>query len=147
MSAICSKDGGRVSYSDHSKVYLPKMSGTYRREVLLFLFYQNIFCAAFVLLSGSIAIHLNSSLTLYTAKKVYRKFETNIPRNETARPQSQFLHSCFCELFKYFPRLVCLFCCRKIGGPIVGIYKSFKVSFLGLQCTVLESVFKSILLS
>jgi hypothetical protein len=23
-----------------------------------------------------------------------------------------------------FPRSVCLFCCRKIGGPIVGIYKS-----------------------
>jgi hypothetical protein len=27
-----------------------------------------------------------------TAKTVYRKFETNIPGNETARTQSQFLH-------------------------------------------------------
>jgi hypothetical protein len=48
----------------------------------------------------------------------------NIPRNETARPQSQFHHSCFCERFYIFPRSVSLLCCRKIGGPIVKIYKS-----------------------
>jgi hypothetical protein len=30
----------------------------------------------------------------YTAKTLYRKFETKIPRNETAPPLSQFLHSC-----------------------------------------------------
>jgi hypothetical protein len=37
-----------------------------------------------------------------TAKKQYRKFETNIPRKGTARLQSQFLHSCFvCEPFIY----------------------------------------------
>jgi hypothetical protein len=36
-----------------------------------------------------------------TAKKLYRKFETNIPINETARPRSQFLHSCFGERFIY----------------------------------------------
>jgi hypothetical protein len=36
----------------------------------------------------------------YTAK-VYRKFELNILRNETARPRSQFLHSCVCEIFIY----------------------------------------------
>ncbi len=34
------------------------------------------------------------TLEAYTAKTVYRKFEPNIPRNETARPQSQILHSC-----------------------------------------------------
>ncbi len=28
---------------------------------------------------------------------VYRKFETNIPRNENARPQFHILQSCFCE--------------------------------------------------
>ncbi len=33
---------------------------------------------------------------------VYLKFETNIPRNETARPHSQFLHSCIFERFVYF---------------------------------------------
>ena len=32
---------------------------------------------------------------------LYRKFETNIPRNETARPRSQFLHSYICEQFIY----------------------------------------------
>ncbi len=31
---------------------------------------------------------------LRTAMTLYRKLETNIPRNETARPQYQFLHSC-----------------------------------------------------
>ncbi len=46
-------------------------------------------------------IFLNLTLTLYTAKTVYRNFETNIPGNETARPQSQFQHSCFCERFIY----------------------------------------------
>jgi hypothetical protein len=38
----------------------------------------------------------------HTAKAVYRKFEINIYRNETEQPQSQFLHSCFCERFIYF---------------------------------------------
>jgi hypothetical protein len=32
----------------------------------------------------------------HTAKILYRKFETCILRKGTARPQSQFLHSCFC---------------------------------------------------
>ncbi len=31
----------------------------------------------------------------------YRKLETNIPRNETMRPRSQFPHSCICERFIY----------------------------------------------
>jgi hypothetical protein len=37
----------------------------------------------------------------HTAKTLYRKFETNIPRKGTARLRSQFLHSCFCERFIY----------------------------------------------
>jgi hypothetical protein len=32
-------------------------------------------------------------------------------------------HSCVCERF-IFPRSICLFCCRKICGRILGIYKS-----------------------
>jgi hypothetical protein len=32
---------------------------------------------------------------------LYQKFETNIPRNETARPHAQFLHSCIYEQFTY----------------------------------------------
>ncbi len=35
------------------------------------------------------------------AKTLYRKFETNIPRKGTSRPQYQFLHSCFCDRFIY----------------------------------------------
>jgi hypothetical protein len=36
-------------------------------------------------------------LLLYTAKTLCRKVETNITRNETAWPCSQFLHSRICE--------------------------------------------------
>jgi hypothetical protein len=72
-------------------------------------------------------------------------FKTNIPRNETARPRPQFLHSCICERFIYsHDRSTNAI--QQIGGPIVGIYKSFTdtvhecrswehghaVSFLGL---------------
>jgi hypothetical protein len=38
----------------------------------------------------------------YTAKILWRKFEKNIPRWETARPQPQFLHSYICARFIYF---------------------------------------------
>jgi len=44
---------------------------------------------------------LISQLFLCTAKTLYRKFETNIPRNETMRLHSKFLHSCICERFIY----------------------------------------------
>jgi hypothetical protein len=37
----------------------------------------------------------------HTAKTQYRKFEINIPRKGTARLQSAFLDSCFCERFIY----------------------------------------------
>ncbi len=36
-----------------------------------------------------------------TAKTLDRKLETNIPRNEIARPRYQFLHSCIWEWFIY----------------------------------------------
>ncbi len=32
---------------------------------------------------------------------LYRKSDLYIPKNETARPRSQFLHSCICERFIY----------------------------------------------
>jgi hypothetical protein len=36
---------------------------------------------------------------VHTANALSRKFEPNIPGNETVRPRSQFLHSCICERF------------------------------------------------
>ncbi len=50
--------------------------------VLLYVFYYIIF-------------------STHTAKKQFRKFEPNIPRKGFVRPESQFPHSCVCELFKY----------------------------------------------
>jgi hypothetical protein len=38
----------------------------------------------------------------YTAKTQYRKFETNIPRQGIAGPESQCPHSCVCERFIYY---------------------------------------------
>jgi hypothetical protein len=45
-------------------------------------------------------------------------------KRNCARPQSQFPHSCVCERFIYSHGSVCLFCCRKLCGPILGIYKN-----------------------
>ncbi len=42
-----------------------------------------------------------AQLTRCTAKILYRKLETYIPGNGTARSQSQYLHSCFSVPFIY----------------------------------------------
>ncbi len=53
--------------------------------------------------------HLTSGWPIFkhtyiaTLQRRNTEFETNIPRKGTARLQSQFLHSCFCELFIYSP--------------------------------------------
>ncbi len=57
-----------------------------------------------------------------TAKTQYRKFETNIPSKGTVRLQSQFLHSCFCERFKYSSDSDSA--AGKKGGPNVGLNRS-----------------------
>ncbi len=46
---------------------------------------------------------INSCTREHSAKTQYQKFETNNPRKGFARPESQFLHSCFCERFIYSP--------------------------------------------
>ncbi len=59
-------------------------------------------------------------------------------------PQSQFPHSCVYWAIYIFQRSVRLFCCRKICGPILGLYKlltdtwmwklrSRTIPFLGLH--------------
>jgi hypothetical protein len=40
---------------------------------------------------------------------LHRKFETNIPRNETVQPHSQCLRSCICERFIYSHNLSAYF--------------------------------------
>ncbi len=75
---------------------------------------------------GKYSSHKNKkkTLCLYTAKTVYRKFKTKVPRNETAWPQSQFLYTHVGASDLYIPTIrLPIFCCRKIGGPNVGIYK------------------------
>jgi hypothetical protein len=54
-------------------------------------------------------------------KEPMLKIRTNIPRTGIARPQG---HSCVCQRFIYFRNSICLFCCMKIYGPILGINKS-----------------------
>ena len=54
-----------------------------------------------------------------TAKTLYEKFETNIPKKGIARPQSQFPHSCVCELFIYcIPTIGLPILLQEICGPI-----------------------------
>ncbi len=57
---------------------------------------------------------------------LYRKFETSIPRNETARPRSKFLHSCICErnIYSTIGLPILLYCRYCVCGPIVGMYNS-----------------------
>jgi hypothetical protein len=85
-----------------------------------------------------------SEKKLLSLAALHRKFETNIPRNETARSRSQFLHSCICERFIYYhigPPIM-LYC---VCGTIMGIhinhsqiheFRNWKhgseVSFLGI---------------
>ncbi len=65
----------------------------------------------FSLFPGNAPFFLRSS-----AKKLYGKFETNIPRNKTARPLFQFLHSCMSS---------------KIGRPVLGIYITHRYMNVG----------------
>ncbi len=61
----------------------------------------------------------------YTAKTKYREFETNIPKEKELHGLSVPVSTFMCLWAIYiFPRLVCLLCCRKICGPILGICKS-----------------------
>ncbi len=57
-----------------------------------------------------------------------RKSDLCTPRKETARPQSQFPHSCFCLWAIYiFPRSVHLFSCSRLGDrPLKYINRSQK---------------------
>ncbi len=57
----------------------------------------------------------------HIAKTQNRTFETNIPRTGTAWLQSQLMLMWAIYVFLW---PVCLFCCWKIGGPRVGIYRS-----------------------
>ncbi len=61
---------------------------------------------------------------IYCMYSLYRKFETNIVRNETPRPHSQFLHSCICGQFLYISTIGPPILLYSVHGPIVGLFKS-----------------------
>ncbi len=64
-----------------------------------------------------------------TAKAKYQKFETNIFPEKALRnhsPNSYIINVSESDLYKFPQSIFCLFSCRKIGGPIVGIYRSLK---------------------
>ncbi len=84
-----------------------------------------------------------------TAKTLYRKLETNIPRKETARPRSQFLHSYIYERFIYSQDLYAYLAQQKrwtyeCGNgergravSFLGIHKSDLLCRVLLQCQIL----------
>jgi hypothetical protein len=69
---------------------------------ILFPLFFFTFSCFFYILSSLLPIFLPiSCLFTSTAKTLYRKFETNILINETARPRSQFLHFYICSTSTY----------------------------------------------
>jgi hypothetical protein len=114
-------------------LYLAKESinPSFRLYIKLYLFSQAVngsgipsFCYQWIKRSASRAINHSARQSFLTAKTQYWKFKTNILRKGIARHLSKFPHSCVCERVIYFLRWVCLFCYRKICGPIMVIYKS-----------------------
>jgi hypothetical protein len=69
-------------------------------DALSHLFYESVYfmeCA----LQRLNRTHVHAYPARHTAKTKCRKFETNIPRKGISGPQSQFPHSCVCELLIY----------------------------------------------
>ncbi len=62
-------------------------------------------------------------MNLYTVYTV-TKSDLCIPRNETARPCSQFLHSWVCERFLYSQDQSAYLAAAKKSRPLLGTYKS-----------------------
>ncbi len=68
-----------------------------------------------------------TNTSMYTAEKQYWNRKKNIPRKEIARPYTNFYnHTVYLWAIYIFPRSVSQFGCSKIGGLILGIYKSLK---------------------
>ncbi len=67
--------------------------------------------------------YLENKVTV-TLNTMHRKFHTNIPRNETARPRSQFLYLCISERYACIHDWSTYFAAAEKDGPIVGINKS-----------------------
>jgi hypothetical protein len=94
------------------------------------------------------------ALYLCTANALYRKFETNIPRNETGRPLSPIsTFICLWAIYIHIPTIGSQMQCSKIGRPTMGIYKSLTgtwmqklgtrpraVSFLGIFASIFGSM-------
>ncbi len=59
------------------------------------------------------------------------EIRTYIPRNETARPRSQFLHSCICEQFIYSQDRSSNAMQQNRRGPIVGIAQRYMDAEIG----------------
>jgi len=78
---------------------------------LVYLHYCALCCIVLVL------IFVQAS---WSANTLYGKFETNIPRNESVRPRSQFIHSCVCERFIQYITTIDLSILQYVD---LGIYK------------------------
>ncbi len=55
-----------------------------------------------------------------SAKTQYRKYETNVPRKGK---ENFHIHMSVSDVYIYSQGSVWLFCCRKICGPIMGLYR------------------------
>jgi hypothetical protein len=98
------------------------------RKRLLYTFY---ICKGLLgLCRLAIRIKCSTQELAHTAKNRYRKFETNVPQKRNcaaAVPISTFM--CLWAIY-ILPRSICLFCCRKICGLNLEIYKSLKYTWM-----------------
>ncbi len=65
-----------------------------------------------------------SDITKTLCKETIPKIRNKYFQKRNCTASVQFPHSFVCERYVYSQDRVCLFCCRKICGPILGIYKS-----------------------
>jgi hypothetical protein len=65
-----------------------------------------------------------------TVKILYGNLKQIFPEKELRAASVPILTFMFLCAIYIFPRSVCLFCCRKIGVPIVGIYKSLTETWM-----------------
>ncbi len=106
----------------------PESLTSKERQVCVYVHYEEQICTATKILHFH-RVHENSNIEAQAIHCTENKSDLCITKNETARPHSQFLHSCICERFMYssisLPSWL-----QKNGRPILEIYTCKSLTYL-----------------